>query len=63
MLYLPRIPNSEFKYGGLIYLNEISNTEVKDVQYNSSSLASLSSYGTRVLSYKLENHLLRPKAG
>jgi len=62
VLYLPTIPNTEMEYGGFIYLNEITNVRVDVVHEEAEAICSLSEFSFRILSYKLENHLLRPKS-
>lgn len=62
VLFLPAISHSTMEYGGILYLNEMTNTDVEDVNANANILAALTSYSFRILSYKIENHLLRPKS-
>lgn len=62
VFFLPTVPNSSLEYGGVLYFNEITNTEVSDLQNHAEQICSLTSYSHRILSFKLENHLLRPKS-
>ena len=62
VFFLPSIPNTNMDYGGFVYLNEVTNVDVLDVVEKSRIICSLSDYSFRILSFKIENHLLRPKS-
>ncbi|MBT3054928.1 MAG: hypothetical protein KME69_08665 [Candidatus Thiodiazotropha sp. (ex Codakia orbicularis)] len=62
LIFIPPIEDS-LPFGGVIYLNQITNTDVKAITMETVGLAgTLSSYGLRIIDNKITNHLLRPKA-
>ncbi len=62
LVYLPTLASS-LEYGGVLYLNQITNTPV-NLFHNghAHSIGALTGYGLTVVDYSIENHLLRPKA-
>jgi hypothetical protein len=59
--FLP--PMEILPLGGLLYLNQLSHTHAEVFGFSSAKVvASLSSYSMRILDYKLQNHLFRPKS-
>jgi hypothetical protein len=62
LVYLPTLASS-LKYGGVLYLNQITNTPA-NLFHNgyAHSIGALTGYGLTVVDYSIENHLLRPKA-
>jgi hypothetical protein len=61
-LYLPTIPDTKFDYGGILYLNQITNVSVADIRSRSRVVCSLTTFSHALLDRKLQNHLFRPKA-
>lgn len=62
LVYLPTLASS-LEYGGVLYLNQITNTPVNLFHNgNAHSIGALTGYGLTVVDYSIENHLLRPKA-
>lgn len=62
--YFPPLNNDYMPSGGIIYLNQISHTNLtvllgKDAE----RITCLTQNGLRIVDYKLTNHLLRPKSG
>lgn len=67
VLYIPPIPShlnkSILSYGGLLYLNNICSSPVSCFGENGAKpICATSTYGLQVIDFKLQNHLLRPKA-
>lgn len=60
LLYLPPI-SSALPYGGVIFLNQITNCHIS-VFENTDSIAAVTAFGLNEIELILENHLLRPKA-
>ena len=62
LAYLP--PSSpDLPYGGVLFLNQITNTHVSVFStVGASAICALSGFGLWEIEYLLENHLLRPKA-
>lgn len=51
------------EHGGFIYLNQICNTHVSEFEPSKARpLCALSTYAAQRLDWKMQNHLLRPKA-
>lgn len=62
LVYLPTLGN-DLAYGGVLYLNQITNAPVSLFQNgHADSIGVLTGYGLTVVDYSIENHLLRPKA-
>lgn len=62
LIYLPPSP-PHLEYGGVLFLNQITNTHVSAFsRHGASSICALTGYGLQEVEYMLENHLLRPKA-
>ena len=62
LVYLPTLASS-LEYGGVLYLNQITNTPSKKFHNgHAHSVGALTGYGLTVTDYSIENHLLRPKA-
>jgi len=60
VVYIP--PLLTLKYGGIMYLNQISHTHISSFNSDDATqIASVTSYGLRIIDYKVTNHLLRPK--
>lgn len=67
VFYLPPVPKHIdqhiLPFGGLIYLNQITNTHVSCFNnQNCRPICALSTYGASLLDWKLQNHLFRPKS-
>jgi hypothetical protein len=67
VLYIPPIPQHLNKdilsYGGLLYLNNICSSPITCfAESGAKPICATSINGLRVIDYKLQNHLLRPKA-
>ena len=60
LLYLPPI-DAKLPYGGVIFLNQISNCHVS-VFVNAAPIAAVTGFGLTEIEYLLEEHLFRPKA-
>lgn len=53
----------ELRYGGLLYLNQISNTHKKVFESDAvRSFGATTAYGLSIIDISLTNHLLRPKS-
>ncbi|HEV7344248.1 MAG TPA: hypothetical protein VGN60_01260 [Devosia sp.] len=62
VLFFPPIPG-HLTYGGLIYLNAITNSPVSSFHdQEKKPVAALSEDAQRAVDWKLETHLLRPKS-
>jgi hypothetical protein len=62
-IYIPPISTSILPNGGVIYLNQLTNTHVSSfAEAKAKPVCALSTYAQRIFDYKLQNHLLRPKA-
>jgi hypothetical protein len=62
LIYIPPCPQ-ELPYGGVMYLNHITNTHVSAFErVGVKRLAALTGYGLGIVEPVIENHLLRPKA-
>lgn len=63
---LPRplgpMPYPEIQFGGLLYLNMLTNVHVKHLSEHGRPICSLSQYALQMLDMKLQHHLFRPKA-
>lgn len=60
VVYLP--PYSGLDYGGVMYLNHITNTHISSFsQTTVTSVCAVTAFGLTQIEYALENHLLRPK--
>jgi len=60
VVYIPPLPT--LQYGGIMYLNQISHTHVNSFRHDDATkITSVTSYGLRIIDYKVTNHLLRPK--
>lgn len=62
VIYIPTIPDA-LPYGGLLYLNQISSTnlsvfKLEDVKH----VSAVTAYGLTIIDQAIQNHLLRPKA-
>jgi hypothetical protein len=63
VIYIPQISRSVLPYGGIIYLNQITNTNIVSfTEAEAKPVCAFSTYAQRIFDYKLQNHLLRPKA-
>lgn len=61
--YLPPHPSVGFANGGILYLNQICSTHIREFRAREATARfALSEYGQQILDYKLQNHLFRPKA-
>jgi hypothetical protein len=60
--YLPPF-GQELPYGGILYFNQICSTH-RDFFTSASArrVCALSSYAQRIIDFKMQNHLFRPKA-
>lgn len=62
LVYLPTL-GSHLEYGGVLYLNQITNAPVSFFHDgHAQSIGALTGYGLTIVDYSIENHLLRPKA-
>jgi hypothetical protein len=62
-IYIPPINRSVLPFGGILYFNQIGNTHVSCFgEATTQPIYALSHYAQRIIDFKLENHLLRPKA-
>jgi hypothetical protein len=62
VIYLPYYDDS-LPYGGLLYLNQISNTNIASFSKASAQrLCSVTRYGLQIIDQSICHHLLRPKA-
>lgn len=62
LIYIPPCPQA-LPYGGVMYLNHITNTHVSAFgREGVTRLAALTGYGLGIVEPVIENHLLRPKA-
>lgn len=62
LIYLPTL-GAHLKYGGILYLNQITNAPVSLFSSGKArSIAAVTGYGLTIVDYSIENHLLRPKA-
>jgi hypothetical protein len=62
VFYMPHI-GQHLPYGGLLYLNQITNTHVSAFERSEAkTIAAVTAYGLEIVDYMLRNHLLRPKA-
>jgi len=62
VIYLPYYNENDMPYGGLLYLNQITNTSIdvfsgRGVQ----QVCTVTSYGLGIIDQSICNHLLRPK--
>jgi hypothetical protein len=62
-IYVPPISGETLPLGGIIYFNQITNAHISSFSdLYAKPICALSSYAQRIIDYKLQNHLLRPKA-
>ena len=61
LTYLPPVANA-LPYGGILYLNSITNSNVERFKAGAQFLCAVSAFGLQEIEYMLDNHLLRPKA-
>lgn len=62
VIYIPYY-DQNLPYGGLLYLNQISNTNIVSFAKQSTRrVCSVTRYGLQIIDQSICNHLLRPKA-
>jgi hypothetical protein len=61
VVFLPPISQAVIPYGGVLYLNQITNTPRSTFE-GAKEICAVTAFGLRHIEYILENHLLRPKA-
>ena len=62
LIYLPTL-GEHLAYGGVLYLNQITNTPVGFFHNGQArSIGVVTGYGLTIIDNSIENHLLRPKA-
>jgi len=62
VIYIPQY-NHQLKYGGLLYLNQITNTHISSLSMeNANRTCSVTAYGLRIIDHAISQHLLRPKS-
>lgn len=61
LTYLPPVAKT-LPYGGILYLNSITNSDVERFKAGATFLCAVSAFGLQEIEYMLDNHLLRPKA-
>jgi len=63
VIYIPYFNEAVLPFGGLLYLNQITNTNIKSLsKENAQRLCSVTRYGFQIIDQSICNHLLRPKA-
>lgn len=61
--YLPPLPDGSLPFGGILYLNQLCSTHrMFFAASNARAVCATSEYAQRIIDYKLQNHLFRPKA-
>ncbi len=61
-VYIPPISQNILPHGGILYLNQITNTHLSVFNLTGAQkVSALSGYAQRIIDTKLQNHLLRPK--
>ncbi len=61
VIYIPHY-DENLPYGGLLYLNQICNTNIASLSKQSARrLCSVTSYGLQIIDQSICNHMLRPK--
>jgi len=61
LIYIPSL-GEKLAYGGVLYLNQITNTPVSVFSNGeATSIGALTGYSLTIVEYAIENHLLRPK--